>query len=351
MCVLPVGISHFIPSERVVNSKGLLSCLSLILVVSAMVAIQRMRWSSEMTENRRDSQSLRVGTNVWLGYEPLYLARSLGHYEESDVRLVEYSSASQVIRAFRNNTIEVAALTLDEVLLLKENGFDVRVILVTDISQGADAILSASEITELSELRGRNIGVEHTALGAYVLTRALQSVGMTATDVNVVPLEVDEHERAFTEGTVDAVVTFEPVRSRLLAQGARVLFDSTQIPDEIVDVLAVRLNVFDTESDKLRILLKGWFLGRRYVVDHPDDASKQMAERLRLDPPDVLASLPDVKMPDLKENIDLLGGVRPKLVESAERLGKLMLEQDLLLRNVDVSQLFSAEPLKGIRDK
>ena len=34
---------------------------------------------------------LRVGTNVWPGYEPLYLARDLGYLDES-IRLVEYSS-------------------------------------------------------------------------------------------------------------------------------------------------------------------------------------------------------------------------------------------------------------------
>jgi ABC-type nitrate/sulfonate/bicarbonate transport system substrate-binding protein len=34
-------------------------------------------------------------------------------------------------------------------------------------------------------------------------------------------------------GVVDALVTFEPHRARLLAGGARLLFDSSQIPGEI----------------------------------------------------------------------------------------------------------------------
>lgn len=297
------------------------------------------------------SQSLRLGTNVWTGYEPLYLARSLGYYDKRTVHLVEYSSASHVIRAFRNNTIEVAALTLDEVLLLKELGYDVRVILVVDISHGGDVLLGNSDIAQLTDLRGRNIGVENTALGAYVLTRALQSVDMSVADVNVVPLEVDEHERAFLDGKVDAVVTFQPVHSRLIAKGAAALFDSTQIPGEIVDVLAVRGDMIDSESDKLSVLLRGWFLALQYFQEHPDDASTHMADRLQLSPPDVLTSFAGLRLPDMDENIALLSGARPELVETSRRLAEVMREQRLLEKKIDVSQLFSADPVKEIRDK
>ena len=49
---------------------------------------------------------VRIGTNVWPGYEPLYLARELGYYKDLNVRLVEYPSASEVIRAFKNKNLE-----------------------------------------------------------------------------------------------------------------------------------------------------------------------------------------------------------------------------------------------------
>jgi NitT/TauT family transport system substrate-binding protein len=76
---------------------------------------------------------LRIGTNVWPGYEPLYLARDLGHYNETPVNLIEFTSASSVIHALRNGMIEGATLTLDEVLTLLSDGFDLKVILAPDI--------------------------------------------------------------------------------------------------------------------------------------------------------------------------------------------------------------------------
>ena len=333
------------------KSKSIVAGIGL-LVFAVLIALLVTQYLGDSAALNQDaSQSLRVGTNVWPGYEPLYLARVLGHYDDRSVRLVECPSASQVIRAFRNNNIEVAALTLDEVLLLKEDGHDVRVILVTDFSNGGDVILGNSEITRLTDLRGRKVGVELTALGAYVLTRALQSVGMSTTDVNVVPLELNEQEQGFSDGRVDAVVTFEPVSSRLIAKGAVHLFDSTQIPGEIVDVLAVRGSIIDNQPERLSVLLKGWFSGLRHLEEQPVDASKHMAERLQLEPAAVLASLDGLQFPTMDENIAILSGARPKLGETAERLAKVMLEQQLLHKEIDSSQLFSAEPLKRIKDK
>jgi NitT/TauT family transport system substrate-binding protein len=136
---------------------------------------------------------LRVGTNVWPGYEPLYLARDQGYYPPQSVRLVEYTSASEVIRAFRNGAIDAAALTLDEVLLLAETTPDVSVVLALDVSHGADVILAQPALSSLRDFKGRRVGVEATALGAYMLTRAPQTVDLTPTDVRTVSLEVFEH--------------------------------------------------------------------------------------------------------------------------------------------------------------
>ena len=329
------------------RSRIALACVSLAVV--AVLSVPQFR-ARIVGLNQDQSLSLRLATNVWSGYEPLYLARKLGYYDDRSVRLVECSSASQVIRSFRNKAIEVAALTLDEALLLQEDGYDIRVILVTDISHGGDVILAKPELADLTELRGRNVGVEHTALGAYVLTQALQRAGMSAADVKVVPLEIHEHESAFDEGTVDAVVTFEPVRSRLLAKGATTVFDSSQMTDEIVDVLVVRSETIKDSPEKIAILLSGWFSALKHLRERPEKASQELAERLRLEPRAVLASFDGIRFPDLGENLLLLGGTRPKLSKIAERLAKVMVEQKLLQREVDVSELFSALPLKQIKE-
>lgn len=292
---------------------------------------------------------LRIGTNVWPGYEPLYLANEMACFDEATIKLVEYTSATEVTRAFRNSAIDAAALTLDETLQLAETDAGLKVILITDISHGADVVLARPEIKSVKDLKNKRVGIEATALGAYVLTRALQSAGMDLGDIKVVSLEVSEHEDAFKKGHVDAVVTFEPVKTKLIAAGAIKIFDSSRIPGEIVDVLVVRSDYLERNTEKVRKLIEGWFRALKYMQTNQLHAAKLMAKREGLNEEEFLKSLSGLKFPDLRENRLMLAGDPPELVPSAKRLADLMLQQRLLRRAPDVNALLDGHYLKDIR--
>ena len=90
---------------------------------------------------REPEPALRIGTNVWIGSEPLYLARDLGHLHPDVAQLVEYPSASEVLRAYRNGAIDGMVISLDELFTLASEGYQPRVILVVDVSRGADVVV------------------------------------------------------------------------------------------------------------------------------------------------------------------------------------------------------------------
>ncbi|HEX9047206.1 MAG TPA: hypothetical protein VF988_09290, partial [Verrucomicrobiae bacterium] len=52
----------------------------------------------------KEAPPMPIGMNVWPGYEPLFLARHEGNLPAGQFRLVEFSDASEVARAFRNGT-------------------------------------------------------------------------------------------------------------------------------------------------------------------------------------------------------------------------------------------------------
>lgn len=295
---------------------------------------------------REPQAPLRVGTNVWPGYEPLYLARELGYYPPESLRLVEYTSASEVIRAFRSGAIDAAALTLDETLLLSETISDLSVVLVLDISHGADVILAQPALSSLRDLKGKRVGLETTALGAYVLTRALQTVDMTPNDVRTVSMEPFEHERAFKEGRVDAVVTYEPARTRLLASGARQLFDSSRIPGEIVDVLVVRRTSAAKHGAQISRLVRGWFRALDFIRKDRNRAASIMAQREQLSADDFQKSLQGLRLPDMEENRSMLAGPAPALIPTARQLSRVMLANRLIERPTEVKGLFDGSFVK-----
>ena len=121
--------------------------------------------------------------------------------------------------------------------------------------------------------------MESSALGAFVLSRALALNGMQASDVNVVHLESNEQPSAFEKGQVDGAVTFDPYRAQFLRAGAKTLFDSTQIPGEIVDLLAVRATVIEKQPKAVQALLAGWFGAIDYMKRDPKDAARRMGIR------------------------------------------------------------------------
>ncbi|HEV8542932.1 MAG TPA: ABC transporter substrate-binding protein, partial [Verrucomicrobiae bacterium] len=272
---------------------------------------------------------LRVGAIVWTGYEPLFLARTLGKFDETAIKLVEYPNTPEVIRSFQNGAIEVAAMTGDEFLRLAADDPDVRIVLFIDFSRGADALVATPQFDCVKELKRHRIGVEVNSPGVFLLARALESASMTARDVEVVPIENDQHVSEFKGGKVDAVITFEPHRSKLLQAGGHVLFDSAQIPGEIVDFLVVRKSLIETRRKSLEMLIRAWFEAREYLIAERKSACAKMALREQVSPAEMEKSLSLIEIPSLEKNRELLVTARQKTYENFKAMHQEMLRSGI----------------------
>jgi NitT/TauT family transport system substrate-binding protein len=297
---------------------------------------------------REPERALRIGTNVWIGSEPLYLARELGRLDPAAVQLVEYPSASEVLRAFRNGAIDGMVISLDELFGLAADGFLPQIVLVADVSHGADVVVGRPGMRSMRDLKGKSVAVESSALGAFVLSRALALNGMQAGDVNVVHLESNEQPGAFEKGQVDGAVTFDPYRTQFLKAGARTLFDSTQMPGEIVDLIAIRDTALAKEPGKVTALLTGWFAAIDYLNSHPKDAAHRMGIRQQTTGEQFLATLKGLHIPSLDENLRMLGGPAPELAVTGRRLAALMVDAKLLRTAPPVESLLAPKPLASL---
>jgi NitT/TauT family transport system substrate-binding protein len=297
---------------------------------------------------REPESALRIGTNVWIGSEPLYLARELGRLDPAAVQLVEYPSASEVLRAFRNQAIDGMVISLDELFGLAVDGLRPRIILVVDVSHGADVVVGRGPMRTTRYLTGKSVAVESSALGAFVLSRALALNGMKASDVNVVHLESNEQPSAFEKGQVDGAVTFDPYRAQFLRAGAKILFDSTQIPGEIVDLLAVRSTVFERQPKAIQALLTGWFGAIDYMKSEPEDAARRMGIRQQTTGEQFLAAQQGLHIPSREENLRMLGGAAPELAVTGNRLMALMVDAKLLRTGLDIEGVLAPGPLADL---
>lgn len=286
---------------------------------------------------------LRIAIHAWPGYETLHLAQQQSYFQPSRIRLTEMTNASQTSLALRNGTVEAGCLTLDEVLSLAQDGIDLRIVLVMDISDGADAVMARPGFTEPKTLRGKRIALENGAVGAIMLDALLETAKLKVSDVELVSATVDEHEKIYRSGKVDAVVTFEPVRSALLKQGAHVIFDSRKIPERIMDVLVVRNDKLNEHRQALKDIVAAHFRALEYQKQQPQEAAKILAPFLNVAAHEVIAQYDGLKVPSLEENRHFLSGAQPVLNSRAADLAGLMLRHRLLQRRANTAQLSTPE--------
>lgn len=204
---------------------------------------------------------LRVGASPWPGNAPFYLAADDGRLG-NQVRLVEFASESATLQAFRNRALDVAILTLDEAVLLASEGHAVRIAALTDVSVGAGQILARPPLAGVKDLRGQRVAVESTGVGAFILAHALHQSGLTVADVEIVALLPHEQAGEYEAGRIDAAVSHEPYAGRLRALGARPVFDTRQMDDDLIRAVVVRDTCLQDHPGRLRKLVQALYASR-----------------------------------------------------------------------------------------
>jgi NitT/TauT family transport system substrate-binding protein len=288
-----------------------------------------------------------VGTMPWVGSEPLFLAREQGLLDAS-IHLTEYMNSAHQLRAFHNGVIDAAAVTLEEVVNLDYRGQQAQVVLVLDSSNGADCLVARPEVKTLLDLKGRRVGSEDVMLPTYMLQRALEQVQLRAEDVQRVYQGPDESEEALRQGRLDAVVAYSPYCQRMVAAGGHVLFDSTHIPGEIVDVMVVRRSYLEKNPEQADALLRGWFAALAFMRERPTEAARIMGPRIGMGEAQVLEALKGVHHPDIREQYLLLAGERPRLHETVLRLAGMMTRRTGLPVSPLPERLIDTGPLRRV---
>ncbi len=300
---------------------------------------------------QKSSETLKIGMSPWPGYEPLALASVKNFYGDSSIRIIRFATPTESYRALRDGIIDVAAFTADEVFHYAEVRDKPRIFLILDISNGADAIVAKKEIKTIDDLKGKRLGVEGSALGDYVVQRALDfsKKGLISSDITLKHVEIDHQEQAFINDEIDASVTFEPSKSLLLKAGGHVLFDSSQIPYEIVDVLVTNEKVIQDRQKDLENLAKGWFKVMHYIKANYEETMIDMSQHEATNVDEFRTGFEDLIIPSQEENLKMLGK-EASLLAPMKKLSKLMYDKGSLEKSIDVKPLLDSRIIEAIQE-
>lgn len=285
--------------------------------------------------------ALKVGIHPWVGYETLELASEF-KWLGTGVELVRTADLSASALALRAGQVDAACLTLDEVLHLRSLDVPVTMGLVFDVSAGADALLVRPGIERLADLSGKRVGVESGALGVLMLDGVLKTAGLAASAVQVLELPPERQLTAWRQREVDALVCYEPTATLLQREGARRLFDSRQMPDVILDVLAVRSDRVSGRNAQIRELVSAHFRGLKHLQVSRQDAVYRIAQRQKMTPQEVGQGLAGVYLPTLEANRQYLAPAG-RLQSAAQTVSSLLVSSGLLKRAVDLTDIGNAQ--------
>lgn len=273
----------------------------------------------------------RVGLLVWPPYELPRIAQELGPVASPEVEFVDFMSPVEAVRAYRNGRLDALPLTAQYLLALEaqEPGQHCAVLLI-DESRGGDALIARPGIEELAGLRGRRVGAEASELGAYIVGRALEQAGLGLQDVERVAVDFGEQAEAWLQGRLDAVVTYEPVRSQLLAAGGSELFNSSDLGGEILDLLITRRAFASAKDPRLQRAVELWFEGLVHLREQPGRSLEIGARRGGLLPGEFADALRTAKLFGREENRALLSGRDPWLADQLDAIAARMLGLGML---------------------
>lgn len=297
----------------------------------------------------RSHEPLKIAIQPWCGYQFMALARREDRLSPA-VQLVPMATSVESIDAVANGTVDGAALTLDQAFVLADRGVDLQLVLIFNVSAGADVVLARPGITRIQDLRGKRVGVESTSLGTIMAAKLLEAASLGRNDVEFVPMGEDHLTGWATLQPLDAIITYEPWRGQLQAQGLQPIFDSRALPQVILDVLAVRRDATRRKGDALRELCAAHFEALGEWRHNPIDTSYRMAPLLGVPAGRVAEVFQGIDLPDVDYNKSALGGPSPELLRSATNIVAILQKAGVLQHTLRPERMFTAAYLPRQKD-
>ena len=288
----------------------ILTPLILILVVFLTAGCAAVTSPAAPDAAAPAATTVRIGTQPWIGYGPWWIAQDQGIFAKYGIEaeLLDFVTDTEVNAAFASGNMDVANVATHTAIKLYANGVDLKIVLLEDISNAADAIIAPSSIGSVADLAGKTVAYEEGSTSDLLLHYALTENNMKIEDIVAAPMPAADAGAALIAGQVDAAVTYEPYISEAINQNGdiRALYTAAERPGLISDVLAARTQFAEENPDVMRNLLKVWDEAVTFLRENPEAGRTIIAEAVGSTPEELTTAFEGVAFYDLVENRQFL---------------------------------------------
>ncbi len=137
---------------------------------------------------------------------------------------------------------------------------DSTALILGDYSNGNDGVVLKGTGKKLANIKGQSVNLVELSVSHYLLARGLESVKLKESDVKVVNTSDADIVAAYATPAVTAAVTWKPLLSEVLAdKKSSLVFDSSKIPGEILDLMVVNSKVLKEHPELGKALVGAWY--------------------------------------------------------------------------------------------
>jgi NitT/TauT family transport system substrate-binding protein len=326
-----------------------------IIVLFVTITILLIGCGSETEESMTSGEVINVATNYWPGQFWIDIATEKGWFEDAGLN-VEYIDTNadyfQSLQDVVDGKIDVNQFTLYDLMNFRSKGVDLIGVLNSDISSGADGIVTTKDINYVYDLQGKKIGIQKGTFTEFMMDVMLEEHRLTSKDV--IPTEVASDTTApFVNGTVDALLTWEPHLSNAVQEGdGHIIFDSSDIPGLIPDIHVFKKEFIEQRPEDVQAYVSVWHTTTEYIKANPDEAFQIIADIYNLSVEEVETLAENARILDLEDNkiaFSYAAGF-DSLHGAARQINDFMVEKEITNTSLDSTDFIDARFIRGVEE-
>lgn len=257
--------------------------------------------------------TIKIGTVVWVGYGPFYVADQLDLYKKSGmkVELQVFNDPALITSSIVSGAIDGGMITYDQAVSAVARGSNMKVVMPIDYSNGGDAVVATKDITSVSQLKGLKVAYNPLSPSDFLISYALQTAKLSVADIEPTSMPPESVTAAMASGGVKVGVTYEPSVSEIVKMEGgnkfHVLYSSKDAPGLITDVVCFNADYIAKHPKVVKAIIQGYVDGLAYMKAHPAESAKMIGKALGIPPAEVAGQMSGVYNPTLEEFSDVFG--------------------------------------------
>jgi NitT/TauT family transport system substrate-binding protein len=228
--------------------------------------------------------SFSVAWSIYVGWMPWDYADRSGILKKwadkygIKIKLTQVNEYVESINQFTAGSFDACVMTnMDALTIPAAGGVDSTALIVGDFSNGNDGVVLKGKGKTLADIKGQKVNLVELSVSHYLLVRGLSTVNLRERDLKIVNTSDADIVAAFSAPATTAVVTWKPQLSAVLAQpNAQLVFDSSKIPGEILDLMVVKSDVLNANPKLGKALIGAWYETLALMLK--DDAAGHAAQ-------------------------------------------------------------------------